>query len=147
MLRLSSQPDFSFRPDPDELTKFEQWKQRVRAEPGRVVVLELGCGEHENEPSTARYEAETFVAELNRPAATAAAAACVQDGGASAWQVAEARATLVRVNAVAPEADDPTLLHGSDIVSLLTSCPTAAELLTRKMHANEGTNAEVAAED
>ena len=146
MLRLS-RPDFSFRPDPDELAKFEQWKQRVRAESGRVVVLELGCGEQEDEPSTARHEAETFAADLNRPAATAAAATCVQDGGAGAWQVADARATLVRVNAVAPEPDDPTLLRGSDVVSLLTSCATATELLTRKMHVTGDANTEMAADD
>jgi hypothetical protein len=135
VLRLS-QPDFSFKPDPDELAKFEQWKQRVWADSGRVVVLELGCGELDSEPSTARHEAETFVAELNRPAVTAAADTYMQDGVTDAWQVADARATLVRVNAVAPEADDPTLLHGSEVVSLLTSCATAAELLMQEVHAN-----------
>ena len=53
-------------------------------------------------------------------------------GEGGAWQAANARASLVRVNATAPEADDPTLLHGSEVVSLLTSCAAAIELLVRK---------------
>ena len=145
LLRLA-RPDLSFKPDLDELAKFEQWKQRVRTGSGRVVVLELGCAELESESSTARHEAETFVADLNRPAVAAAADACVQDDSTGAWQVANARASLVRVNAVAPEADDPTLLHGSEVVSLLTDCPTAAGLLIQEMHSNPDANTNLATE-
>ena len=109
------------------MLRFEEWKQHVRSASGRVVVLELGCGDQE--PVTARREAETLVAELNRPAVTAAES---MKGEGGAWQAANARASLVRVNATAPAADDPTLLHGSEVVSLLTSCAAAIELLVRK---------------
>ena len=117
--------------------KFEEWKQRVRSSSGRVVVLELGCGEQE--PVTARHEAETLVAELNRPAVTAAESMESDETG-GAWQAANARASLLRVNATAPDADDPTLLHGSEVVSLLTSCVAAVELLLRKRPNGTGTH-------
>lgn len=135
MLRLR-QPDFSFKPDPEELARFEQWKQYVRGESGRVVVLELGCGELENEPSTARQEAEAFVAELNRPAVAAAVSGGDDSGGA--WEVADTRATLVRINAIAPEADDPSLLRDSEVVSMLSSSTSGVRLLTSAMQADAG---------
>ena len=135
VLRLR-QPDFSFKPDPEELARFEEWKQHVRGESGRVVVIELGCGELEDEPSTARQEAEAFVAELNRPAAAAAASEGEDSDGA--WKVADTRATLVRINSIAPEADDPSLLRDSEVVSLLSSSSTGVRLLARAMEADAG---------